>query len=79
MSRQARKLSETGIYHIMIRGNNRQRIFEDEEDNQKFLEVVKDCKEISCFKIYAYCLMGNHAHFLIKVEKENLDMIPFLT
>lgn len=75
MPRQARKKSESGIYHIMLRGVNRQQIFQDEEDSQKFLGVLKECKAISEFKLIAYCLMGNHIHLLIKEEKEPLDLI----
>jgi REP element-mobilizing transposase RayT len=75
MPRQARRQSESGIYHIMLRGINQQQIFEDEEDNEKFIEVLKVCKLISEYKIYAYCLMGNHLHLLLKVEKENLEQI----
>lgn len=75
MPRQARKQSESGIYHIMLRGINQQQIFEDEEDNQKFIEVLKDCKLISGYRIFAYCLMGNHLHLLMKVEKEDLEQI----
>ena len=37
MPRQARKTSGTGIYHVMLRGINRQDIFEDDEDYMKFL------------------------------------------
>lgn len=75
MPRQARGLSESGIYHIMLRGINQQQIFEDEEDSHKYLEILKTCKTISKFKIFAYCLMGNHIHLLIKIEKENLELI----
>ena len=75
MPRQARAKSESGIYHIMLRGINGQQIFEDEEDNQKFIEVLKDFKAISEYKIFAYCLMGNHLHLLIKVGKEDLEQI----
>lgn len=75
MPRQARRQSESGIYHIMLRGINQQQIFEDDEDNQKFIEVLKDCKLISGYKVFAYCLMGNHLHLLMKVEKENLEQI----
>lgn len=39
MPRQARKKSKSGIYHIMIRGINRQNIFEDDEDRRKFIET----------------------------------------
>lgn len=75
MPRQARRKSESGIYHIMLRGINKQVIFEDEEDNLKFLETLKNYKAISGYKIFAYCLMSNHIHLLLKVEKENLDLI----
>lgn len=75
MPRQARRKSESGIYHIMLRGINKQVIFEDEEDNLKFLETLKNYKAISGYKIFAYCLMSNHIHLLIKVEKEDLDKI----
>ena len=44
MPRQARKLSSTGIYHVMLRGINQQQIFEDEEVYEKFLQILKECK-----------------------------------
>ena len=75
MPRQARRKSESGIYHVMLRGINKQVIFEDEEDSLKFLETLKNYKAISGYKIFAYCLMSNHIHLLLKVDKENLDLI----
>lgn len=75
MSRQARKKSESGIYHIMLRGINQQQIFEEHEDYEKFLDILKECKEICEFKIYAYCLMGNHIHLLIKEGTEPLVQV----
>ena len=59
----------------MLRGINRQNIFEDEEDREKFLQTTKRYKAISGYKVLAYCLMSNHIHLLIKVEKEDLDLI----
>ena len=59
----------------MLRGINKQVIFEDEEDNFKFLETLKKYKAISGYKIFAYCLMSNHVHLLLKVEKEDIDLI----
>jgi len=41
MSRGARIKSETGIYHMILRGINRQTIFEDEEDASKFIGTLK--------------------------------------
>lgn len=75
MPRKARIKSESGIYHIILRGINQQQIFEDNEDSEKFIRVLKDCKAISGFKIFAYCLMGNHIHLLIKSEIEPLAQI----
>ena len=59
----------------MLRGINKLQIFEEKEDYEKFLEVLKSCKAISEFKLYAYCLMGNHIHLLIKKGKESLETI----
>ena len=75
MSRGARKLSSTGIYHVMLRGINKQRIFEDIEDCEKFLDILAECKQISGFSIYAYCLMSNHVHLLIKEGPEKPEHI----
>ena len=75
MPKTARRKCESRIYHVMLRGINRQQIFEDREDYEKFLSVLKGVKLISGFKLYAYCLMGNHIHLLIKEEQEGLDQI----
>jgi len=75
MPRKARKLSTTGIYHTMLRGVNKQMIFEDATDYDYFLEILRECKELCSFKIYAYCLMGNHVHLLLQVQENNLEEI----
>ena len=75
MPRQARKKSESGIYHIMLRGINQQQIFEDSEDYEKFLQVLKEYKAISEYKVFAYCLMGNHIHLLLQERREPIEQI----
>jgi putative transposase len=72
MPRKARKKSNTGIYHVVLRGINKQRIFEDNQDYRKFLETIKTNKYKSGYIIYAYCLMNNHIHLLIKEGTEFL-------
>ena len=69
MPRQARKQSATGLYHIMVRGINRQRIFEDHEDCETFVSTLLRSKEKIGFALYGYCLMGNHIHLLIRDTK----------
>ena len=69
MARKARKLSESGFYHIMFRGINHQNIFEEEADFAYMLEILKDLKLELNFEIQSYCFMSNHVHLLLKEEK----------
>ena len=75
MARQVRKRSSTGIYHVMIRGINYRTIFGGEEDFKRHLKTLKDYEEKLNYTIYAYCLMGNHIHLLIKEGSEELGKI----
>ena len=75
MPRQARRKSKSGIYHIMLRGINQQQIFEDSEDFEKILQILKDCKAVSEYKLFAYCLMGNHIHLLVQEDKEPIEQV----
>ncbi len=75
MPRKAREKSSTGIYHVMLRGVNRQDIFNDDEDRIKYIHTLKDYKDISEYKIYGYCLMSNHIHLLIKEGKESISKV----
>ena len=75
MPRKARIKSESGLYHVMLRGINQQQIFEDSEDYGKFIDVLNECKTICGFQLFAYCLMGNHIHLLIKEGPENLEQV----
>lgn len=72
MPRTARKISKTGVYHIIFRGVNRQIIFEEDEDAIKFLEILQRYQGAYDLKVYAYCLMGNHVHLLVKEGKEQI-------
>ena len=73
MPRQARKKSSNNIYHIMLRGINRQQIFEDQQDNMKFLEILKEYQPVSGYQVFAYCLMGNHIHLLMRFDDEPIE------
>lgn len=73
MPREARKKGSSGIYHIMLRGINRQTIFEDDEDKIRFLETIKKYKDQMKFQLYSYCLMNNHIHLLIKEKEEPIS------
>ena len=50
-------------------------IFEEPQDYFVFLKILQECRELCGFKLYAYCLMGNHVHLLIKIGNDPLDTI----
>ena len=77
MSREKRKFSSTGLYHIVFRGINRQNLFEEAKDYRKIKEILQKQKEKQSFEIYAYCLMSNHVHMFIK-EKEIGDIVKIM-
>ena len=68
MPRLPRKVSENGIYHVVVRGINKADVFLDDEDYLKLLYIIKDVQEKHSFKVFAYCIMTNHVHMLIQVE-----------
>jgi len=75
MPRQARRKSESGYYHIILRGIGRQILFEDDEDNERFLSTVQRYRRELGFELVAWCLMENHAHLLIRDGHDRLEQI----
>ena len=73
MGRIARRISGSGLYHIIFRGINKQHLFEESSDYEKMKRILMVLKEEIGFEIYAYCLMSNHVHILLK-EKEPMDI-----
>ena len=71
MPRIARKESKSGVYHIMVRGINKQEIFHDDEDKAVYLDRLFRYKNESFFELYAYCLMNNHVHLLLREGNES--------
>jgi putative transposase len=83
MAREAREKSNTGIYHIMLRGIDKRNIFFDDEDRTKFMENMTRAQDtdtgIARFEIYGYCLMDNHIHLLLKEIEEIGTVIKRIT
>lgn len=75
MPRQPRIKSESGYYHIILKGINGQNLFEDQKDRDKFILILKKYKDELKYKIIAYCLMDNHVHLLLMDTNRQLDII----
>lgn len=81
MARQSRQSSGTGIYHVMMRGINHQNIFEEQEDYYQFLTTLDVMAQSydpdgtpsgRNYVLYAYCLMTNHIHLLIREHEKSV-------
>ncbi|PYZ95935.1 transposase [Alteribacter lacisalsi] len=70
MPRRAREQSRSGIYHVIWRGANRQELFHDDADRIRFLDITKRFKTKAEISVYAWCLMNNHIHLLVKEGNE---------
>ena len=72
MPRQARIFSVRGVYHIMMRGNDKRRIFLDDDDRRRFIFTLFEKTSEENADIYAYCLMNNHVHLLLHEKEYNI-------
>jgi putative transposase len=75
MARRPRIELEGGFYHVITRGNQRQKVFLEEKDFLKYLEFLSDYKDRYGFLVYAYVLMGTHVHLLIETGEVPLSKI----
>lgn len=55
-----------GVFHITTRGNNRERVFFDESDFERYKTLLRRYRAKFDFKLYAYALMPNHVHLLLE-------------
>jgi len=70
MARTARVKSISGIFHIMLRGIDKQDLFLSQSDYETFIRYLRRVQKKKNFNLFAYCLMPNHVHLLL-MEKDN--------
>lgn len=75
MPRKRRIHYRSAFYHVMLRGNNRKKVFLSKDDYQQFISLLKEAANAYCFVIHLYCLMTNHIHFVIEVGDVPLSRI----
>lgn len=74
MARRKRKISESGIYHVMVRGVNKEKIFFNDVDKKVFISKLKQYSQESKVDIHAFCLMENHVHILVGNASESVSI-----
>ncbi|MFH1438330.1 MAG: transposase, partial [Pseudomonadota bacterium] len=73
MARRIRLEYPGATYHVMSRGNNKQRVFFDREDYELFLSILKEVTVRFNWLCHVYCLMLTHYHLLIETMEANLS------
>ena len=63
------------IYHVMARGNRKERIFVDDVDRRRFLKIVAAALKKFGAECYAHCLMDNHFHKVIHTPRANIARV----
>ena len=70
-----RKIASTKLYHIVVRGVNKQNIFYDKQDVKKYQREIQRTKEKYQYQLLAYAFMDNHVHLVIKDINNNISKI----
>lgn len=68
MPRVGRAILSNYPHHIVQRGHNRQVVFAEPRDFERYLGTLAEFKDVYGVKVYAYCLMTNHVHLLVAPE-----------
>lgn len=75
MPRVARIKNESGIYHIMIRSISEVLLFKSDDDKIEYMKILSNVQNMYMFKVYGYCLMNNHGHFIIDTYGADISKI----
>jgi len=74
MGRAPRIEYEGAVYHVTNRGDGQELIYREEADRNAFLGIMSEVASQFGWRIYVYCLMGNHYHFLLETPQANLSL-----
>ncbi|MBU0675150.1 MAG: transposase [Proteobacteria bacterium] len=63
------------FYHVILRGNGGQDIFNSKAERSRFYLLIQEGIERYRYRVHAFCLMTNHVHLLIEVGTIPLSRI----
>lgn len=73
MAKRPRLFAAGILYHVIVRGNYRQKTFRDDRDYEAYLARLARYRKRFGVTVYAYCLMSNHVHLLLETGTEPLS------
>ena len=72
MARGIRVEYAGAFYHVMARGNRRERIFREDGDRRFFCQTLGEACERTGWRVHAWVLMSNHYHLMVETPEANL-------
>ena len=75
MPRPPRLEYANALYHVTARGAHRGPIFQDDDDRASLLAILAAALRTCDAQAFAYCLMGNHYHFVLQTRQANLSVL----
>ncbi len=75
MARPLRIEFPDAVYHVTSRGDRQESIFGDAADHRLLLDVVDQAMARLDAEVLAFCLMGNHYHFVLRTRQPNLSRL----
>ncbi len=80
MARKARVRAQSGVYHVVMQAVRHRVLFEDDEDFLQFMDIMRkvmwdETDMTENFSLYAYCLMPDHFHLLLKEQEEDVSKV----
>jgi putative transposase len=75
MPRIAREKTPESIYHVMCRSISEVPLYKNDDDKMVYLSLAKKYQNLHHFKVYGYCIMDNHNHFIIDANGADISKI----
>ena len=73
----SRLILDNAVYHIITRGNQEQKVFMGDVDYNTYLSLLRVYKKRHKLKLYSWCLMPNHVHFVAQLARKE-DLCKFM-
>ena len=69
MPRHPRLFIRGGTYHVDCRVARGEFVFDDDHEAVEYVETLREVRDLDCWTVLAWCLMGNHYHLVVKTAQ----------
>jgi putative transposase len=73
MARPLRLTYDGAVYHVTARGIERGRLFQGDQDRERYLFYLAESLRLYAVRLYLFCLMTNHVHLVLETPRGNIS------